>query len=29
MTPEGFAEHQQRARDNFGAVVRAANIRIN
>ena len=29
MTPKEFAAHQQRARDRFGAVVRAANIRHN
>lgn len=29
MTPEQFAEHQQKARDRFGAVVRAANIKLN
>ena len=29
MTPEEFAAHQQRARDRFGEVVRAANIRAN
>jgi tripartite-type tricarboxylate transporter receptor subunit TctC len=29
MTPEQFAEHQQKARDRFGAVVRAANIRLH
>lgn len=29
MTPEQFAEHQQKARDHFGAVVRAANIKLN
>jgi tripartite-type tricarboxylate transporter receptor subunit TctC len=29
MTPEAFAAHQQRARDRFGEVVRAANIRVN
>jgi tripartite-type tricarboxylate transporter receptor subunit TctC len=28
MTPEQFAEHQQRARDRFGAVVRSANIKL-
>ena len=28
MTPEQFAEHQQKARDRFGAVVRSANIRL-
>jgi tripartite-type tricarboxylate transporter receptor subunit TctC len=27
MTPEQFSEHQQRARDRFGAVVRQANIK--
>ncbi len=29
MTPEEFAAHQQRARDRFGAVVRAADIKAN
>lgn len=29
MTPEGFAAHQKRARDRFGAVVREAGIRAN
>ena len=29
MTPQEFAAHQQRARDRFGAVVRAANIQVN
>jgi tripartite-type tricarboxylate transporter receptor subunit TctC len=29
MTPEQFADHQQKARDRFGAVVRAANIKLN
>ena len=29
MTSEQFAEHQQKARDRFGAVVRAANIKLN
>jgi tripartite-type tricarboxylate transporter receptor subunit TctC len=29
MTPEQFAAHQQKARDRFGVVVRAANIRVN
>ena len=29
MTPEQFAEHQQKSRDRFGAVVRAANIRLH
>src|SRR5688500_10214035 len=29
MTPQEFATHQSRARDRFGAVVRAANIQIN
>jgi hypothetical protein len=29
MTPEQFAAHQQKARERFGAVVRAANIKIN
>ena len=28
MTPEQFAEHQQKARDRFGAVVRSANIKL-
>jgi tripartite-type tricarboxylate transporter receptor subunit TctC len=29
MTPEAFARHQQRARDNFGAIVRQAGIKAN
>ncbi|MGH8639404.1 MAG: Bug family tripartite tricarboxylate transporter substrate binding protein [Burkholderiales bacterium] len=29
MTPEQFAAHQQRSRARFGAVIRAANIRLN
>jgi tripartite-type tricarboxylate transporter receptor subunit TctC len=29
MTPEQFAAHQQRSRDRFGTVIRAANIRLN
>jgi tripartite-type tricarboxylate transporter receptor subunit TctC len=29
MTPEQFAAHQQAARDRFGAVVRAAKIKLN
>jgi tripartite-type tricarboxylate transporter receptor subunit TctC len=29
MTPEEFASHQQRARDNFGAIVRQAGIKAN
>jgi tripartite-type tricarboxylate transporter receptor subunit TctC len=29
MTPEEFAAHQQRARDNFGAIVRSAGIKAN
>ena len=29
MSPEEFARHQQRARDRFGAVVRAAGIKAN
>jgi tripartite-type tricarboxylate transporter receptor subunit TctC len=29
MTPEQFAQHQQRARDRFGAVVRRAGIQAN
>ena len=29
MTPEEFADHQQKARDRFGAVVRSANIKVN
>lgn len=29
MTPKEFAAHQQRARDRFGAVIRAANIVLN
>jgi tripartite-type tricarboxylate transporter receptor subunit TctC len=29
MTPEEFAAHQQRARDNFGEVVRSAGIKAN
>jgi tripartite-type tricarboxylate transporter receptor subunit TctC len=29
MSPEEFAKHQQRARDRFGAVVRAAGIKAN
>ena len=29
MTPEQFAEHQRKARDRFGAVVRSANIKLN
>ena len=29
MTPEQFAQHQQRARDRFGAVVRSAGIKAN
>lgn len=29
MTPEQFADHQQKARDRFGAVVRAAKIKLN
>lgn len=29
MTPEEFARHQQRARDNFGAIVRQAGIKAN
>ena len=29
MSPEQFADHQQKARDRFGAVVRAANIKLN
>ena len=28
MTPEAFAAHQQKARERFGAVVRAANIKV-
>jgi tripartite-type tricarboxylate transporter receptor subunit TctC len=29
MAPEEFARHQQRARDNFGAIVRQAGIKAN
>jgi tripartite-type tricarboxylate transporter receptor subunit TctC len=29
MTPEQFAAHQQRSRERFGAVIRAAHIRLN
>jgi tripartite-type tricarboxylate transporter receptor subunit TctC len=29
MTPEAFARHQQRARDDFGAIVRQAGIKAN
>jgi tripartite-type tricarboxylate transporter receptor subunit TctC len=29
MTPEEFSRHQQRARDNFGAIVRQAGIKAN
>jgi tripartite-type tricarboxylate transporter receptor subunit TctC len=29
MTPEEFANHQQRARDDFGAIVRRAGIKAN
>jgi tripartite-type tricarboxylate transporter receptor subunit TctC len=29
LTPEEFASHQQRARDNFGAIVRQAGIKAN
>jgi tripartite-type tricarboxylate transporter receptor subunit TctC len=29
MTPEGFASHQQRAREHFGAIVRRAGIKAN
>jgi tripartite-type tricarboxylate transporter receptor subunit TctC len=29
MTQEQFAAHQQRSRERFGAVIRAANIRLN
>ena len=29
MTPEAFAGHQQKARDRFGAVIKAANIKLN
>jgi tripartite-type tricarboxylate transporter receptor subunit TctC len=29
MTPEEFANHQQRARDHFGAIVRRAGIQAN
>jgi tripartite-type tricarboxylate transporter receptor subunit TctC len=29
MSPQEFAAHQQRARDKFGQVVRAANIKVN
>jgi tripartite-type tricarboxylate transporter receptor subunit TctC len=29
MTPEEFANHQQRARDHFGAIVRLAGIKAN
>ena len=29
MTPEAFAAHQQRVRDNYGAIVRSAGIKAN
>jgi tripartite-type tricarboxylate transporter receptor subunit TctC len=29
MTPEAFANHQQRARDSFGAIVHRAGIKVN
>jgi hypothetical protein len=29
MTAEQFAAHQQRSRERFGAVIRAANIKLN
>jgi len=29
MTPEQFAAHQQRSRERFGAVIRAAGIKLN
>jgi hypothetical protein len=29
MSPEAFAERNRRERDRFGAIIRAANIKVN